>query len=179
MSTQGRTGAGITDLASAYGYARTRIGHSDVLALGTVRRLDFQRFAIAVGDLNPIYFEEEAARVAGYPTVVAPPLFITSVMGWQAGPSEADLREDGLAERDSFLVSIPGLRLMGGGQEIELRAPVLDGTSVTMHRRLENVVHREGRSGPLILFTVRRDFIDQRGEVLASCDETFIGRWVE
>ena len=162
--------------ARLYEQARRYVGYRDELDLGEVRRRDFQRFAIAVGDLNPLYFDEEVSRAAGFSRLVAPPLYLTSVMGWNPGPAEAGLREDGLAEADSFLIPIPGLRLMGGGQKIEFTGAVLEGARVVMKRQLEDVQLREGRSGPMVLFTVRRDYFDQHDEVLATCVETFIGR---
>lgn len=159
-----------------YELARQYIGYRDELELGLVRRRDFQRFAMAVGDLNPIYFDEQAARDAGYSGLVSPPLYLTCIMGWQAGPQEAALREDGLAESDSFFIPIPGLRVMGAGQEIELKAPVLEGAVITMCRELADVRLREGRSGPLVLFTIRRTYVDAGGKTLVTCVETFIGR---
>ena len=36
---------------------------------------DIRDFAEAVGDLNPLYLDAEAARQEGYPTVIAPPTF--------------------------------------------------------------------------------------------------------
>lgn len=167
------------NIEQIYEVARRKIGLSDARDLGPISRKDFQRFAVAVGDLNPLYFSEEAARSAGYPTVIAPPLFITSVMGWGAGPSEVDLREDGLAELESFLVPTTGLRVMGGGQHVELHAPVLDGMTVTMHRKLSDVSLKEGRSGLLVLFTIARTFLDNKGDLLVTCRETFIGRGTE
>lgn len=159
-----------------YERARQYIGYRDELDLGEVRRKDFQRFAVTVGDLNPLYFDEQESRAAGFPRLIAPPLYLTSVMGWRPGPNEAELREDGLAESDSFLIPIPGLRLMGGGQRVEFRSAVLEGTRIILQRQLEDVQLREGRSGPMVLFTVRRNYVGEDGKVLVTCIETFIGR---
>ena len=41
-----------------------------------VSRREAQRYARAVGDLSPIYFDEDAARAAGYDGLVAPPTFV-------------------------------------------------------------------------------------------------------
>lgn len=165
-----------TEPDALYRLALPHVGYRDQLELGAIRRGDFQRFAIAVGDLNPVYFDESAARAAGYPRLAAPPLYIASVMGWRPGPPEAELREDGLAEADSFLIPIPGLRLMGGGQELGFHGAVLEDTVVTMRRELADVQLRAGRSGPLVVFAVRRTYVDERGVTLVTCVETFIGR---
>jgi acyl dehydratase len=59
---------------------RALIGRS-VRAEGTfeVSREHIRRFAQAIGDLNPVYLDVEAAKAAGYPDVIAPPTFLTTV----------------------------------------------------------------------------------------------------
>ena len=53
-----------------------------------------QRYARAVGDLDPIYFDEDAAREAGYDGLVAPPTFVGRTV--VKGSTLDDLRLDGL-----------------------------------------------------------------------------------
>ena len=62
---------------------------------GVVFEKEAQRFAAAVGDLNPIYFDDEAAKAQGYKGIVAPPMFLPQVPG---GVTRVDqLTVDGLA----------------------------------------------------------------------------------
>ena len=71
----------------------------------TVRidRRESQRYAYAVGDLNPIYFDDASAKAAGYRTLTIPPLFITHAL---VAPEPASkLRTDGLYE-DSASVAL-------------------------------------------------------------------------
>ena len=44
-----------------------------------VSREHIRRFADAIGDPNPAYRDRDAARALGYPDVVAPPTFLTTV----------------------------------------------------------------------------------------------------
>src|SRR3954449_6517646 len=44
-----------------------------------VTRREAQRYARSVGDLDPVYFDEGAARAAGYDGLVAPPTFVGHV----------------------------------------------------------------------------------------------------
>jgi len=55
------------------------VGRSERTDLGIIRKEAFQRFGIAADNLNPIFFEPEAAKAAGYSDVVAPPLFLKRV----------------------------------------------------------------------------------------------------
>ncbi len=144
-----------------------------VKVLGEVTALMFQRYAVAVGDLNPIYFDDEAARRAGYPGIVAPPNFLTSVLGWEPGPAEPDLLEDG-TEGGILAPEIHGLRLMGGGHELTFGRPVRPGDVVTARRKLVELYQREAKFGVLLFSISDIVYTDQRGEHLVTCRETVI-----
>lgn len=141
--------------------------------LGEVTALAFQRYAIAVGDLNPIYFDDEAARAAGYPGIVAPPNFLTSVLGWRAGPAESDLLNDG-TEAQISTPEIRGLRLMGGGHELTFGRPVRPGDVVTARRKLVDLYQREAKFGVLIFSVSEIVYTNQNEEHLVTCRETVI-----
>lgn len=40
-----------------------------------VSRVKIREFADAIGDPNPVYRDQEAAKAAGHPDVIAPPTF--------------------------------------------------------------------------------------------------------
>lgn len=141
--------------------------------IGEVTALMFQRYAVAVGDLNPVYFDDAAARAAGHPGVVAPPNFLTSVLGWEAGPPEGELLADG-TERANLVPEIEGLRLMGGGHELSFGQPVRPGDVVTARRRLVELYQREARFGLLTFAISEIVYANQRGEHLVTCRETVI-----
>ncbi len=144
-----------------------------VRVLGEITALMFQRYAVAAGDLNPIYFDDGAARAAGYPGVVAPPNFLTSVLGWESGPPEGDLLEDG-TERAVLVPEIEGLRLMGGGHELTFGQPVRPGDVVTARRKLVELYQREAKFGLLTFAISEIVYTNQRGEHLVTCRETII-----
>jgi acyl dehydratase len=60
----------------------------------TITRKDAQRYAKAADDLNPLYFDEDAAKAAGYRTIIAPPTYLTYATARDG--TIADLRPDGL-----------------------------------------------------------------------------------
>ena len=144
-----------------------------VSVLGEITALMFQRYAIAVGDLNPIYFDDTAARAAGYPGIVAPPNFLTSVLGWEAGPAEGDLLDDG-TEAKLLVPEIRGLRLMGGGHELTFGQPIRPGDVVTARRKLVDLYQREAKFGLLTFSVSDIVYTNQRGEHLVTCRETVI-----
>jgi acyl dehydratase len=141
-----------------------------------ITRREAQRYARAVGDLNPIYFDEEAARDAGYDGLVAPPTFVGHAV--VEGGALGDLREDGLWVDRGRKVRLGVSRSMFGGEEWELRGPVLVGDTVTAQRRLGAVEEKDGRSGPFVLLHYETTFTNQRDEVVAVSRLVGIARGV-
>jgi acyl dehydratase len=130
-----------------------------------VTRREAQRYARAVGDLSPIYFDEAAARAAGYDGLVAPPTFVGHAV--VEGSTLEDVRQDGMWIDRSRPVRLGVSRTMFGGEEWEFRVPVLIGDTITAARRLGAVEEKDGRSGPFVLIHYETTFTNQRGEVVA------------
>jgi acyl dehydratase len=130
-----------------------------------VTRREAQRYARAVGDLSPIYFDEDAARAAGYDGLVAPPTFVGHAV--VEGATLDDLRVDGLWMDRGPKVRLAVSRTMFGGEEWEFHRPVLVGDTVTAQRRLGAVEEKDGRSGPFVLLHYETTFTNQRDEVVA------------
>jgi acyl dehydratase len=130
-----------------------------------ITRRESQRYAKAVGDLSPIYFDEDAARAAGYGGLVAPPTFVGHAV--VEGATLQDLREDGLWVDRGRKVRLGVSRNMFGGEEWEFHHPVLVGDTITAQRRLGNVEEKDGRSGPFVLLHYETTFTNQHGDVVA------------
>jgi acyl dehydratase len=130
-----------------------------------VTRREAQRYARAVGDMAAIYFDEEAARAAGYAGLVAPPTFVGHAV--VEGASLEDLRVDGMWSDRGPRVRLGVSRSMFGGEEWEFRLPVLVGDTITAQRRLGAVEEKDGRSGPFVLLHYETTFTNQHGDVVA------------
>ena len=160
----------------AFENAKAVVGQVHELPLGRISKKEFQRFAYATGDISPRYVDDEAARAEGFPEAVAPPLYLSGVMAWEAGPAEEDLRPDGTGRTETVGLPLEGLRLMGAGQEIELHHDVVDGMDILAHVSLDGVDLKEGRSGKLLLIRVLRRYVDGEGREVLTCRESFIAR---
>jgi acyl dehydratase len=55
-----------------------------------VGREKIREYAAAVGETNPVYFDVDAARTAGYADVVAPPMFAVVYGAQSVGPAILD-----------------------------------------------------------------------------------------
>ncbi len=141
--------------------------------LGEVTALMIQRYAIAVGDTNRLYFDNEYARACGYPGIIAPPNFLPAILGWEAGPTEQELLEDG-NDPSLVLPELRGCRLMGGGQQLTFGQPVRPGDIVTAERRLVDFYEKQAKAGRLIFAVSEIRYTNQHGEHLLDCRETLI-----
>jgi acyl dehydratase len=130
-----------------------------------VTRREAQRYARAVGDLSPIYFDSDAALAAGYSGLVAPPTFVSHAV--VEGCTLDDLREDGLWIDRGRKVRLGVSRSMFGGEEWEFHRPVLVGDTITAQRRLGAVEEKAGQSGPFVLLHYETTFTNQHDEVVA------------
>ena len=161
---------------AAFEAAKLKVGEVSRQEFGRISRKEFQRFAVAVDDLNPLYFSDEVANKVNRTGVVAPPLFLTSVMGWRSGPPNEQLKGDGTEGSETGGLSLGGLRLMGGGQDIEFHQEVRDNVEVISEASLDSVELKEGSSGRFLIIKILRRYFDRAGFELLTCRETFIAR---
>jgi acyl dehydratase len=91
-------------------------------------------FVEATGDVQPLYIDPEAARQAGYPDCIAPPLFCMKIRGEYALP-DAEIA--------------PGLVSLNAGQEFEFYDEIYAGRTYAVSVKITDVYEKTGRSGPL------------------------------
>ena len=70
---------------------------------------------------------------------------------------QSELGPDGHAERGGFLPPVTLPRRMWAGGRFDFRSPLRVGDEVVRTSTIENVVPKEGRSGPLVFVTVRHE----------------------
>lgn len=134
------------------------------LAPVTVTADDIRDFARAVGDLNPLYLDRQAARAAGYPDVIAPPMFCMRLRGGKMLPE----------------VPLPaGSMSLHAGQEIEFHGEIVAGRTYTLSARVADVYEKTGRSGPMSIIVRETRIADTDGRLVASIRERQIVRSAE
>lgn len=144
------------------GKMRERIGVEESAGLGVLDALTIRRYARAVGETNPLYYDTEFAKAKGYPDIIAPPNLLVSVLGWDEGSANEELRVDG-TEPGTTLPGVPesGYRLMGGGEDMTFHQEVVPGQRLSLTSSLLEVTLRDSRSGPMAVAKIlRRYFAD-------------------
>jgi len=131
----------------------------------TIHTEDAQRFALATDDRNPIYFDEAAARKAGYRTLPVPP----TLLAWALAPPRPldDLRVDGLFHAAGRRIPLNVDRVMAAGEEWEFLAPIYVEDRITAETRLHSLEEKVGRSGPFVVQIAETRFTNQDGELVA------------
>jgi acyl dehydratase len=141
---------------------RNATGRESKPAINEVEKGSIRRFAEAIGETNPIYFEEAAARAAGYRSVVAPPTFPTTL---RAG---SDLRE-------SLLLS-PGKHLLQAEQSFEYARPIVAGDKLTVRSKVVEVSQRQTPSGLTDVVVIEDEGRDETQEVVYRSRQLWVVR---
>ncbi len=152
-----------------------RVGTVAASATGEVIRRDWQRWAAAVADDNPLYFDAAYAKANGYADVICPPLYLQYVI---LGVTPLDeLRKDGSSGAASGNLVFPLCpKRMAGGEDTTFLRPAYHGDTITSVRTVDSIVEKEGRSGRFVLVTWKTTYTNQRRELVAEATTSMIAR---
>jgi acyl dehydratase len=152
-----------------------KIGTVVASATGEVIRRDWQRWAAAVGDHNPLWFDTDYARAHGYRDIICPPLYLQySILGVA---TLAELRPDGSSGAVTGSMAFPRApRRMAGGESTAFHLPAYHRDEVEMVRSVDSIVEKEGRSGRFVLVTWHSEYRNQHRELLAEATTSMIAR---
>lgn len=146
---------------------------------------DVRRFAQAVMDPDPTFWDEVAAQHRGFPGVVTPPLYPFHAFRPEASEPDrldallVDPDWDGLGQIDFFGVSLPDVglpRTLNGGTEAEFFQLAGVNDTVSAEARLLSIEEKSGRSGPMVVTRISVEFSNQLGEPLATVITTMLQR---
>ena len=153
--------------------AQAMIGSEVGRQEGVVYLKEAQRFAAAVGDLNPRYFDADVAREQGFRDIPIPPLFLSQVM---QGVTRLDtLRPDGIPSRGGGDIPLRNAnRRMAGGEDYEFLEPIYAGDVLTSRSKIESIEEKTGRSGRFVVITRETTYTNQDGVVVARARSSLI-----
>lgn len=132
-----------------------------------VARCKIHELALAIGDTNPIYHSQEAAREAGYADVPLFPTSPTTLAFW------------GNTEMIGHLVSL-GLnvmRILHGEEEYEYLAPIYPGDVLTgVVTVAEGKSRRSSNGSSMDIVTLEAVYTNQEQQEVLKARETVIVR---
>jgi acyl dehydratase len=123
----------------------------------SVTREAIARYASAVGETNPLFYDEEAAGKTRYGGIIAPPTFYNSfpiVIGF-------------------------GLEISYGlsyyaGQKCQLSQPMRPGDTISARGKIADVFEKTGRSGRMLFIVREVSYWNQRGEKVAVVETSSV-----
>ncbi len=153
--------------------AKAMIGQEVGRNSGVVYQKEAQRWAAAVGDVNPRYLDADAARAQGFKDTPIPPLFLSQVM--QGVTLRDTLRPDGIPSRGGGGIPLRNAdRRMAGGEEYEFLEPIYPGDTLTSESRIANIEEKTGRSGRFVVISRETTYTNQDGVMVARARSSVI-----
>jgi acyl dehydratase len=128
-----------------------------------VGREKIREYAAAVGETNPLYFDVDAARAAGYTDVVAPPMFAVVYAGRSVAPAIFDPD-----------VGMNFAMMVHGGQQFHWGPLVVAGDEITTTTEVKDIADRGGM-GFYVFESVSKN---ERGDIVCTGTWTNIVRGV-
>ena len=126
-----------------------------------VEKRHIRQFAEAIGDINPLYVDEEFAAKTSYGGIIAPPTFPIAI-----GQDSGENLDLGLEQK----------RMLHGEQEFIYSRPIRSGDRLHCQMKVSNVYEREGRNGKMQFLILDTEMKDGSGEMVVISRTNIIYR---
>ena len=137
---------------------RAAIGVESESQTWEIERGAVEKFALAIGDSNPLYTDELAARHMRLGAQIAPPTFLRLL---KPGPLKAKYEQ-------------PLPNVLDGGSKYAFHEPIRVGDRITVTTRLVDAFEKTGRLGPMLFRIHELRYMNQFGELAATQRTTSI-----
>ena len=128
----------------------------------TIDREQIDRYCKVVGETNPLYTDDEAAKKGPHGEIIAP-----------VGLLQTMHLAQGLDPKVEF-----GNTGFHAGQRMELLSPIRVGDTVTAKAQVKDVYSKTGRSGDMVFVVTKVTYRNQRDEPVMSMEHSFVRREV-
>ena len=136
------------------------IGRQSEPLVVDVERGHIRRFAEAVGDTNPVYVDEAAARAAGHPRIPAPPTFAAALR----------------ANDPRGGIDIDWRKLLHGEQEYDFAQPIYAGDRLTLVGRIANAAVKQTKAGVMDVMVIETVATNDAGARVFTSRSTVLVR---
>ena len=145
------------------------IGKVDPPHVREVEKGAIRRYADAVGNDNPLYYDEEYASKSRYGGIISPPGFF----GWSA---KAVTASEGIVGLMTALINAGYAGILDGGMSYEFHLPVRVGDTLVVSPKVKDVTAKEGKSGIMMICQFETTYLNQNGDPVAKATQNLIGR---
>jgi acyl dehydratase len=139
------------------------IGHELPASVLPIERTRLRFFAKVIGETDPVYTDEAAAREAGYPDIPAPPTFLFAAE-LDSGANDVLLAQ----------LEVPLAKLLHGEQGFTYHAPACVRDTITVRSRIEDIYNKKNGALEFVIKTSRAT--NQHGELVAELRTVLVCR---
>jgi len=141
-------------------FDRSVLGVEQEVGKVEITREQIQAFCEALGETNPLFTDEAAAKAAGYRDLAAPPTFY-SVLRTAEGPDP----------KVKF-----GTTQFNAGQHCEFGEAICAGDTITARKMVADVYAKTGRTGTMVFTVMKTMFDNQFGQRVATVEQSWVRR---
>jgi hypothetical protein len=149
---------------------RAEIGVESTPWTAEVDKTMIRLFARSVGHTDPVYYDEAAAKAAGYRSLPCPPGYLGTPIFKPSPDGEQGPVRRGRGPQPSR----PLNRVLNGGTEIEYLDDICAGDVLTVSTHLANLEETKGSIGEMLITTQKTVYKNQDGKVVAVSTGTSI-----
>ncbi len=149
---------------------KAQVGKESAPSTSEVDKTGIRMFARSVGHVDPIFYDEAAAKAAGYRGLVAPPGYLGTPV---FNPNSASRRGGG-GMFGGPEPSRPLKRVLNGGTEIEYLEDVCAGDVLTSTSHIASFEETKGSLGEMLITTTKTVYKNQDGKTVAISTGTGI-----
>jgi acyl dehydratase len=142
------------------------IGRAFPAVTATIEAESVKAFTRALGESDPLYLDDVAAKRGPFGAIVAPPTYPIAFMAQAMAGAASSFDELGL----NFMT------LVHGEQEFEYDRPVKVGETLTLTARIQDVYEKQGRSGVLDILVLETNATDTTGKRVFASRQTLVSK---
>ncbi len=148
------------------------IGQRGKPRLSEVDKLQIRLFARSVGHTDPIFYDEDEAKKAGYKSLVAPPGYLGTPI---FDPGQNDALAIPMGGGSGPQPSRPLNRVLNGGTEIEYFDDIVAGDVLEAVGYTSDIQERSGSIGQMMITTNKTEYTRKSdGKIVAIATGTGI-----
>jgi acyl dehydratase len=136
---------------------RKSIGIESEPTIVEIEKEPIRRFAAAMGNTNPLHYDEEYAKRLGFRSIVAPPGYNPS---YSFPKKMGESQDTGREIRSKFS------RGLNGGSEYEYLQPIQAGDILAITHRTSDIYERDGKVGKMVFIISETICRNLKGEVV-------------
>lgn len=149
------------------------IGKTGDTAILEVEKGAIKKLADAVGDSNPLYWDEGYARASRYGSIIAPPGFFGWPVKWKGNmPLLLPLRQEVV----DTIAKAGYERILDAGIEYDFLHPVYAGDVLASVPKVISITERETKGGKMLFSVIEITYINQNADIVAKARQTLAHR---